>query len=275
MNGASACCSETGGLPGVHCPLKAPNALLADFIQFYALSAARRGLGVDVEALRGVAREFLRTHPLDSLSFSACRRLLAEAEGRHLPPFDRILAEPLRPLLPRFGGTPGALEASARPMLSRRVLPGLLSALLAVLGQERAERLRRRAERLVEVHMMPLRDEADWPQLLRDPECAAIQEDAALALVRHFGDFERRLAWLMAVVDAHAPPAANPDERAWTFGERQALALLLAATAPLRAARDAPGPDALALHCDAATMVTVDHFFATLDARARALGLGA
>ncbi|SBV91520.1 conserved hypothetical protein [uncultured Alphaproteobacteria bacterium] len=273
MNAVNACCSETGGLPGVHCPLKAPNALLADFIQFYARSAARRGIAVDVEVMRGVAREFLRTHPLDSFAFAECRRLLGEAEGRSLPPLDRILVEPLRPLLPRFGGTPGTPEATRHPMLSRRVIPGLLSALAAVLGQERMERLRRRAESLAEIHLSPERGEADWAALAHDPECAAIQEDAGLALVRHFGDFDRRLAWLMAIVDAHAPPAPNAAERDWTFGERQALALLLAATRPLRAARDAPGPDTLALHCDAATMVAVDHFFATLDARARAQAL--
>lgn len=273
MNGTSACCSETGGLAGVHCPLKAPNALLADFIQFYAHSSARRGLPVDVETMRGVAREFLRTHPLDSLSFSECRRLLAEAEGRSLPPLDRILAEPLRPLLPRFGGTPGTTAATTHPMLSRRVLPGVQSALAAMLGQERIDRLRRRAEALAEVHLSPAHGEADWAALVRDPECAAIQEEAALALVRHFGDFERRLAWLMAMIDAHAPPACNAAERAWQFGERHALALLLAASRPLRDARDAPGPDALALHCDAETLFAVDHFFAALDARARAAGL--
>lgn len=275
MNRASACCSETGGQPGVHCPLKAPNALLADFIQFYARAAARSGTAVDVEAMRGVAREFLRTHPLDSFAFSECRRLLGEAEGRSLPPLERLLVEPLRPLLPRFGGTPGTPEATSHPMLSRRIVPGLLSALSAVLGQERFDRLRRRAEALAEVHLSPARGEADWAALVQDPECAAIQEDAALALVRHFGDFERRLAWLMAMVDAHAPPATNAAEREWQFGERQALALLLAATRPLRTARDAHGADALALHSDAETLRAVDHFFATLDARARALGLAA
>lgn len=275
MIAANACCSETGGQPGVHCPLKAPNALLADFIQFYARAAARRGHPIDVETMRGVAREFLRTHPLDSFSFGECRRLLGEAEGRSLPPLERLLVEPLRPLLPRFGGTPGTIEATSHPMLSRRVLPGLLSAFTAVLGQERFDRLRRRAEALAEIHLSPARGEADWAALVRDPECAAIQEDAGLALVRHFGDFERRLAWLVAMVDAHAPPATNAAERDWKFGERQALALLLAATRPLRAARDAQGPDALALHCDAETLRTVDHFFATLDARARAIGLAA
>lgn len=264
MSAEARCCSETGGDPGVHCPLKAPNALLADFIEFYARSAARHGQRADVEALRGAAREFLRSHPLDSFAFSTCRRLLGEAEGRSLPPFERVLIEPLRPLLPRFGGSPGAAAPAAYPMLSRRVLPGLLAALTAMLGQERTEGLRFRAEALADAFLSPERGETDWAGLARDAESAAIHQDVGLAVVTHFADFERRFIWLTNVIDAHLPPAANAAEREWSFGERHAVALLLALMRPLRERRKTGGG------FDVPTTVAVDAFFADLDAKAAA-----
>ncbi len=253
---------------GVHCPLKAPNALLADFIQFYAQSAAQAGSRVDVEALRGVASDFLRSHPLHALGFSTCRRLLNEAEGRTLPPFDRILVEPLRPLLPRFGGTPGTGAHASYPMLSRRVIPGVIHATAAMLGQERTEQFRRRAEDLAASHISPETGQIEWPQVFADREYQLLLVDVSVGVVSHFADFPHRLAWLMAVIDSHLTPATTPLEREWNFTERHALALLLAISKPLRLAQASYGADGLANRHGLEAVDAAAKFFRALDAAA-------
>jgi hypothetical protein len=253
---------------GVHCPLKAPNALLADFIQFYAETAAHQGNRVDVDALRGIASQFLRSHPLHALGFSVCRRLLSEAEGRSLPPFDRIVVEPLRPLLPRFGGTPGTAAHATHPMLSRRIIPGVINAICAMLGQERADQFRRRAEDLASAHLSPSSGQIDWPAVFADPENTLLLVDLSVAVVDHFADFPRRLAWLMAVVDSHLPPATTPLEREWNFTERHALALLMAISRPLRRAQAAYDANGLANRHGLEAVDAAAQFFRALDAAA-------
>lgn len=253
---------------GVHCPLKSPNALLADFIQFYAETAAHQGSRVDVDILRGIASQFLRSHPLHALGFSACRRLLNEAEGRTLPPFDRILVEPLRPLLPRFGGTPGTSGPTTYPMLSRRVIPGVINAVAAMLGQERAEQFRRRAEDLAAAHLSPASGQIEWPEVFADPENGLLLVDLSVMVVGHFHDFPRRLAWLMAVIDSHLPPATTPSEREWNFTDRHALALLLALSKPLRRAQAAYDANGLASRHGLEAVEDAARFFRALDAAA-------
>ncbi len=253
---------------GVHCPLKAPNALLADFIQYYAQSAANSGSHVDVEALRTIASAFLRSHPLHALGFSVCRRLLNEAEGRTLPPFDRILVEPLRPLLPRFGGTPGTAAPTNHPMLSRRVIPGVISATVAMLGQERTEQFRRRAEELAASHLSPTTGQIEWPQVFADRENHLLLVDVSMGVIAHFEDFPHRLSWLMAVIDSNLPPATSPIEREWNFTERHAIALLLALSKPLRRAQASYDVDGLANRHGLEAVDTAARFFRALDAAA-------
>lgn len=253
---------------GVHCPLKSPNALLADFIQFYAHNAAEAGTRVDVEALRHVASQFLRSHPLHAFGFSECRRLLSEAEGRTLPPFDRILVEPLRPLLPRFGGAPGTSAPTTHPMLSRRILPGLISATVAMLGQERTEQFRRRAEDVAEAHLSPATGEIDWTGVFADRESDLLMVDLSVVIVGHFEDFPRRLAWLMAMIEGHLSPATNPVEREWHFTQRHALAMLLALSRPLRRAQASYDANGLANRHGLETVDKAAKFFRALDAAA-------
>jgi hypothetical protein len=262
---------DTAGAPadtGVHCPLKSPNALLADFIQFYAEAAAHQGSRVDVDVLRGIASQFLRSHPLHALGFSTCRRLLNEAEGLTLPPFDRILVEPLRPLLPRFGGTPGTAAPTNHPMLSRRVIPGVIHATCAMLGQERTDQFRRRAEDLAAAHLSPATGQIAWPDVFADPENQMLLVDISVVVVDHFTDFPRRLAWLMAVIDSHLLPAATPIEREWNFTERHAIALLLAISKPLRRAQAAYDANGLANRHGLEAVDAAARFFRALDAAA-------
>lgn len=253
---------------GVHCPLKSPNALLADFIQFYAEAALRRGERVEVDALREIASDFLRAHPLHGFAFSECRRLLQEAEGRTLPAFDRIVIEPLRPLMPRFGGTPGTALPTSAPMLSRRVVPGLISAIAAMLGQERTEVFRRRADALAAAHLSPESGEYGWAGVFADPEYHLMMVDLLVLVIAHFGDFERRLAWLMAMIDGHLAPATTAVEREWHFTDRHAVALLLALSRPLRQAQTKYDASGLAHRHGLETVTAAARFFKALDAAA-------
>ncbi|MGE4527769.1 MAG: hypothetical protein AB7D00_05320 [Rhodospirillaceae bacterium] len=253
---------------GVHCPLKAPNALLADFIQYYAQRAAERGEAVDAQVMRGVARDFLQTHPLTVLSFHECRRLLNEAEGRTLPPFERIVTEPLRPLFPHFGSTPGPVMPLSHPLLSRRLVPGLICAVTTMLGQDRADAYHRIAEQVTEAHLSPLTGEPNWSEVMADAETRQMITDIQVAVIGHFGDFERRLAWLIAMIDAHLAPAKTPQERDWRFSERHAVALLLALTRSLRPALAESAENGMAKRHGPQTVAFIARFFSALDAAA-------
>lgn len=217
------------GTSGVHCPLKAPNALLADFIQYTAQHAAANGTPVDPDMLRRIAQEFLRVHPLTAFSFQECRRLRDEASGQTLPPFERIVSEPLTSLFPRFAEAP-----DGHASLSRRVLPGLACAVSAMLGQDRADDLNRRAEAIYAEHLDAATGAPDWAAIVADLRARAIGIEVELIMIGHFREFERRLDWLVAIVEAHMPAAATVSERMWRFSRRQALTMIAALTRPLR-----------------------------------------
>ncbi len=262
---------DTAG--GVHCPLKAPNALLADFIQFYAQRSAERGETVDVQVMRGIAREFLQTHPLTTLSFHECRRLLNEAEGRSLPPFERVVTEPLLPLFPHFGTSPGPVTPSTYPMLSRRVIPGLICAIAAMLGQDRTDSYSRQAEALVAAHLNPMTGDPVWSAVFADPDTRRMMIDISVAVIGHFMDFERRLAWLVAMIDAHTAPSRNVHDQDWQFSERHAIALLLAETQMLREAMNDYGEDGPAQRHGPQFVAAASRFFAALDTAAHRAGV--
>jgi len=253
---------------GVHCPLKAPNALIADFIQYYAQRSAERGDVVDTQAMRGIARDFLQTHPLTVLSFHECRRLLNEAEGRSLPPFERIVTEPLRPLFPHFGATPGVVAPISHPLLSRRIVPGLICAVTTMLGQDRADACRRLSDQVMETHLNPLTGDPNWSEIFADPQIQHMVIDIQVAIIGHFGDFDRRLAWLIAMIDAHLAPGHTPQERDWRFSERHAMALLLAMTRSLRPTLAVLGEGGVADRHGAETVAFLARFFSALDAAA-------
>ncbi len=257
----------------MHCPLKAPNALLADFIQFYAQRSAERGDAVDVQVMRGIARDFLQTHPLTVLSFHECRRLLNEAEGRSLPPFERIVTEPLQPLFPHFGETPGPVMPSTHPMLSRRIIPGLMCAISAMLGQDRSDAYARQAEGLAAAHLNPATGEPVWSAIFADPETQAMMTDISVVMIGHFMDFERRLSWLVAMIDAHLAPSQTAHDRDWRFSERHAVALILALSRPLRTAMSDYGDNGPSHRHGPQVMEAVTRFFAALDATAQRVGV--
>ena len=262
---------------GVHCPLRTPNALLADFIQFYAQRSAERGEFVDVQTMRGVARNFLQNHPLTTLAFHECRRLLNEAEGRTLPPFERILTEPLRPLFPHFGATPEPVASITHPMLSRRVIPGLMCAISAMLGQDRADAYRLQAEALVAAHLNPMTGNPvigfRWAEVFADPATRALTTNIDVVIIGHFVDFERRLSWLVAMVDAHTAPGKTLREQDWQFSERHALALILARMQELRAAMGDYGENGLSQSYGPETLEAITRFFVALDAAAQRAGI--
>jgi len=254
---------------GVHCPLKAPNALIADFIQYYAQRSAERGDVVDTQEMRGIARDFLQSHPLTVLSFHECRRLLNEAEGRALPPFERIVTEPLRPLFPHFGSTPGVVTPISHPLLSRRIVPGLICAITTMLGQDRSDAYRRLSEQVLEAHLNPLTGDPNWSEIFADAQIRRMLTDIQVAVIGHFGDFDRRLAWLVAMIDAHLAPGRTPRERDWQFSERHAMALLLALTQSLRPALAESGEDGVVHRHGPETVAFLAQFFSSLDDAAR------
>ncbi|MBN2751199.1 MAG: hypothetical protein JXQ84_00670 [Rhodospirillaceae bacterium] len=253
---------------GVHCPLKAPNALIADFIQYFAQRSAERGESVDTQVMRDIAHDFLQTHPLTMLSFHECRRLLNEAEGRELPPFERIVTEPLRPLFPHFGNTPSPVTPITHPLLSRRIIPGLISAISAMLGQDKTDIYRHLSERLERTHLNPITGEPNWPVILADPETHKMMTDIQVASITHFADFDRRIAWLVAMIDAHMAPVKTIQDRDWQFSERHAIALMLAFSKSLRIALGDYGSNGISQRYGPEMVSFLARFFSALDAAA-------
>jgi len=252
---------------GTGCPFKSPEILLDDFVRFCARALESQGVPVGEGVLARLAQDFLKSHPLAHFSFGDCLRMKEEREGRRLSPFTRIAIQPIAGLFPPAGIPPHPGDSSRAPQLSRRVIPGLMCALKAMLGQDRWEDLRESADAIADAHRDPETGEIDWTGIGEDRRALDLSIAVETILIGHFDDFAHRLNWLVAVVDGNLAPARDGRERDWHFLDRHALALLRKFTAPLRAVADSGAASSLP---GAERTVFISAFFRQLDARMRA-----
>lgn len=148
--------------------------------------------------------------------------------GRRMP-FERLMVQPFSHLLPAPGRPPVRGQS-----LSRRILPGFLSAVQQMLGPVLLEQYRSRCRELVRIIQVARGSAFDWNEVHADPTSQVIVNDVLVHISRHFADLPRRRAWMIGLIESGMPMADDDGERRWSFGEAEFRLLMEALFRPLR-----------------------------------------
>lgn len=227
---AGLCGSQTDG----DCPIDMSHALIMEFVRDLEDEAARHGGLLEVATLRSRAERFLDQHRSSTQAPELCLRLhkalMWDERRRH--PFERLLVKRFAHLLPARVGDDGVRDGA---VLSRRVIPGLIVAVVTMIGfdayHEAEERTRNHVERLRAAGGLPV----DWDQVAHEPDILLLMDRVLAAVAGHFAQFDKRVQWLVSVINSHLGPRPPEDgSMVWAMGERKAIALLSALYKDLR-----------------------------------------
>lgn len=122
-------------------------------------------------------------------------------------------------------------------MLSRRMLPGFFNMILVMFGKPKLAEYEQRVTALIERLQHDHGGEIEWEDIYNAPEARKISLRAKVEIAQYFEDFDKRLAWMVAMVNSNLiPPSDNRTGTAWVFNESAAENLLMGLFSDLRLA---------------------------------------
>lgn len=217
-----------------NCPIDMSHALIMEFVRGLEEEAARQQGKLDVAALRALADAFLERHRSNAQPPKFClslhNALMWDERRRH--PFERLLVKRFAHLLPARSGDDGVSDGA---VLSRRLIPGLMTAVVTMIGfdayHEAEEITRAHVERLRASGSLPV----NWDMVAHEPD-VELHMDRVLAIIAgYFAQFDKRVQWMVSVINSHLGPRPPEDGSVvWAMGERKAIALLSALYKDLR-----------------------------------------
>lgn len=192
--------------------------------------AARRGghlLAHDIEAL---SASFHRQTEKLASSISRSMNIYAESHARtqwdpeRINAFDRILVKQFSHLLGDDA------EAVKNPeVISRRALSGVFSAIRMMCGHAKVEQLEQDAYLVMQRVRDDLKDDFEWEVVYGDLRTKHMLRDLVVEIAPHFVDLERRLEWMLSVINSHLAPATPGAPRGdWRLSDT-GLSLLVEA----------------------------------------------
>lgn len=121
--------------------------------------------------------------------------------------------------------------------MSRRMLPGFFNALSLLLGPRRMTRYQEKSTLVRNVLQEKMGNEFSWTKVYTSAHARKIALRAQIDIVRHFDNTDKRVAWLVALVNSNMIPT-DPGKPAagWSFTEDAARQLLQDMFADLAAA---------------------------------------
>lgn len=131
-------------------------------------------------------------------------------------PLERLLVQSFEDMLAERGepAVPGRT-------MSRRVLPGFLSALKQMIGPEMLEEYERRARELVEAERKRVGDVALWALLERSHVAHTIVNDVLVYIARYFTNMPKRRSWLIDQIGRNLTPVTPEMEASLHFGDQE------------------------------------------------------
>ena len=177
-----------------------------------------------IERLKG-AEDLME--PTFGQVFEGCNALMEERRhaARRRDAFSRAVIANLDPLL-----GPDAPEADRLP---RHVIPGMISVLHHVLGEEPMAAYRAEADAVVQ----ELRDARggpfSWADLPAEPRIQRLVLQALVGIATAFRSFGRRKVWLTDLMDYHGRLQGAGGKEQPAFTERQFLVLMEALISPV------------------------------------------
>lgn len=221
--------------------LKSLAQILLERVADYLCDAAVESGGrLDTAGIQASLDEFHRRADPEITDFyrtgwNECLAVIDEVrrESSRRMPFERLMVKPFAHLLP----------AAHQPVesgkgLSRRVVPGFLSALQQMLGPVLLEQYQNRCRELVRIIQTARGNDFEWEDVYGDPTSQVIVNDVLVHISKHFADFERRRTWLVGVIAGEMSLGEDSIERDWVFRDAEFRMLMTALFKPLRREMD-------------------------------------
>jgi len=145
--------------------------------------------------------------------------------------------------------------------LSRRMLPGIANMLLMMLGQEKMAVYEKRVGDIVTRLKRESKGDLRWEDVYKTAEAKRIALRAEIELARYFRDTEKRLQWLIALINSHMIPFEDGHRGAgWELTTPAAEKMLAAMFGDLRRAlRNENARHAFAEKMGEKTVAVLDH----------------
>lgn len=230
------------------CPLSMNRRLLTaflDHLQVEASGGPDDGC-FDMGRLRRLAEGFLAETHVATPAPADCLRLHDTIlwEDRRFRTFERLLTRRFSHLFPKRFGDDGTAAGSA--LLSRRLIPGFMTALTMMVGVETMERCSRDAAGLLARHREERLGLVEWSDLAASDAARTLVAEVLVACARHFRPYARRRDWLCLVINNHlTAPLREDRDPAWRCSPETVDAMLRALYEPFRLALASDGGLAL------------------------------
>lgn len=206
----SPCCRDVGA------------TMIGHFVTRLEVEAAKAGGSLSAATIRALAQHFIaaeqgRFGTYYQRAWDECSHLREALHFEHARkrPFDRALMRRFSHLFP-----PRLFDEGRDGVLSRRMIPGFILAIDKMIGPTRRERGEQVCADILLRHTSA-DGVCDWERVHSDPETIALIDDTLGAVAQTFGDFERRRAWVIDLIESHLAPADHPiaPDAHWLLGK--------------------------------------------------------
>ncbi len=125
--------------------------------------------------------------------------------------------------------------------LTRRMLPGFMNALNTMVGTQKQAEFEKQAKAVANKARADGNGEIDWEDVYKTSAARMISLGAQIEMAQHFREPDKRIEWLMAMVNSNLIPAEIGVPGAdWEFSREAAIRLLGDVFADLRTALREP-----------------------------------
>jgi len=121
---------------------------------------------------------------------------------------------------------PETVVARDAEKLTRRMLPGFFSAMFMLLGPDKLERYEQRAGTITDALRNRLGDDFTWERVYKSTDARKISLRALIDMSWHFQDLDKRIAWLVALVNSNMIPDPDGPAEEWLLTHDSARAVL-------------------------------------------------
>lgn len=165
-----------------------------------------------------------------SMSMYAESQARMEWDPERINAFERILVKQFSHLL---GSDEEAMKDHG--VISRRCLSGFFSAIKMMSGPERIGEMEQDAYLIMQRVRYDMKGKFEWDTVYEDLRVKNIIRDLVVELTPHFEHLDRRISWLLSVINGHLAPAVPGAPGAeWQLSEYGLLLLLEALFAEIK-----------------------------------------
>ena len=184
-------------------------SMVSGFVAAMNAQAAKRGGHLLPEDIQMLSASFEKQTDKIASTISRSISVYAESHSQtqwdpeRVNAFDRVLVKQFSKLL-----SDDEIVAKKPEAISRRVLHGMFAAVRMIAGPERIEQYEQDAYLVMQRVRDDKREGFTWDTVYADPRTKNMLRDLLVFLAPHFINVDRRIDWMLGVVNGHLSPVS-------------------------------------------------------------------